>query len=353
MARSQPADVPVESPQVGPRGPHATLALAAAVVLALATVVAFTLVPGRGISTPSVVRALPQWVGLPWPVQGQSSVAVEGLGTIGSRGEQRPVPIASVTKVMTAYVVLQDHPLDGTAADNPTITVDQQAADESFSAEESTAPVRAGQQLSQRQLLELMMLPSGNNIARLLARWDAGSENAFVAKMNRCAHALGMTNTTYTGASGIQDSTTSTSDDQLVLAQRAMAVPVLAAIVATESTTVPGVPGTVKNTNDLVGHDGVVGLKTGSSTAAGGNLAWAARASTPSGPRLVIGVVLHQDAGDPPARGLRAALNVSHTLITAVQDALAQQTPPPSGGGSSGTAVGTSPLPGATTPRRA
>ncbi|MFF7635239.1 D-alanyl-D-alanine carboxypeptidase family protein [Kitasatospora sp. NPDC008050] len=288
---------------------------------------AFTLAPGAGHRAPAPILALPAWTDLPWPVQGQTSMTVEGLGRIGSRGEQRPVPIASVTKVMTAYVVLQDHPLDGPATEGPTITVDQQAADESFSKDESTAPVRAGQQLTERQLLQLMMLPSGNNIARLLARWDAGSEEAFVTRMNGRAGALGMTNTTYTGASGIQDSTVSTSDDQLLLARQAMALPALAAIAATESATVPGVPGTVRNTNTLVGHDGVVGLKTGSSTAAGGNLVWAARVAGPAGTRLAIGVVLGQDAGKPPAQGLRTVLAVSHTLISAVQSTLAGPSP--------------------------
>ncbi|WP_329564353.1 D-alanyl-D-alanine carboxypeptidase family protein [Kitasatospora sp. NBC_01266] len=318
-------------PGLAARRPRAVLQVAAAVAIACATVVASTLVPsGAGRTPPAIVfapdaaaaQALPGWAALPWPDQGQSSVVVEGVGSLGTRGEQRPVPIASVTKVMTAYVVLEDHPLGSREDEGPTITVDQQAADESHSKEESTAPVRAGQQLTERQLLLLMMLPSGNNIARLLARWDAGSEQAFVAKMNDRARSLGMRNTSYTGASGIQSDTTSTSDDQLVLARQAMAVPALAAVVGTESTTVPGVPGTVRNTNTLVGRDGVVGLKTGSSTPAGGALVWAAQASTSSGPRLVIGVVLQQDAGQPPAEGLRTVLRVSHKLITAIQDGL-------------------------------
>lgn len=148
------------------------------VALAAGAVLACTLAPGAGHRAPAPVQALPAWTGLPWPVQGQTSVTVEGVGRIGSRGEQRPVPIASVTKVMTAYVVLQDHPLKGPDSEGPTITVDQQAADESYSRDESTAPVRAGQQFTERQLLQLMMLPSGNNIARLLARWDGRLRDA-------------------------------------------------------------------------------------------------------------------------------------------------------------------------------
>ncbi|HET6704409.1 D-alanyl-D-alanine carboxypeptidase family protein [Amycolatopsis sp.] len=252
---------------------------------------------------------------LPWPAEGQSSAEVQNLGSLGSRGEQRPVPIASVTKVMTAYVILKDHPL-GAGETGPEITVDEQAEAESTSAEESSAPVRAGRRFSERDLLALMLIPSGNNVARLLARWDAGSQDAFVAKMNREAAALGMTSTTYTGASGVEDSTTSTAADQLRLAREVMKHPVIRAIVATPSLRIDGVPGTVVNTNTLLGRDGVIGLKTGSSTAAGGALMWAARAGNGA---LILGVVLQQRPGGSPGAGLRAVLETSATLIAAIQ----------------------------------
>ncbi|GAB3144415.1 serine hydrolase [Amycolatopsis stemonae] len=252
---------------------------------------------------------------LPWPAEGQASAEVQGLGSLGSRGERRPVPIASVTKVMTAHVVLKDHPL-GAGEPGPLVTVDDQAAAESASSEESTAPVRAGRQIGERDLLALMLVPSGNNVARLLARWDAGSQEAFVEKMNREAAALGMTDTTYTGASGIEDSTTSTAADQLLLAREVMRNPVIRAIVATPSLRVDGVPGDVVNTNTLLGRDGVIGLKTGSSTAAGGALMWAAKARDGA---LILGVVLHQSPGGSPAQGLQAALDASEKLIAAIR----------------------------------
>ncbi|MYX33382.1 MULTISPECIES: serine hydrolase [unclassified Streptomyces] len=261
-------------------------------------------------------------VSLPWPRQGQASVLVEGLGDggdLGDRGAQKPVPIASVTKVMTAYVILRDHPLRG-GASGPRITVDQQAADESVSGVESTVPLRLGQRLGERRLLELMLIPSGNNVARLLARWDAGSQEAFVAKMNRAAEELGMDRTTYTGASGIESTTTSTSGDQLKLARQVMRDPVFRAVVAQPSTTVPGVPGSVLNTNTLLGTSGVVGLKTGSSTPAGGALMWAATAPDRHGHgHLALGVVLHQRPGTSPQEGLNAALGAGHTLVEGVR----------------------------------
>lgn len=287
------------------------LAAAAAVVLAVVCWVVFPPeTAGRAIAARPVVD-LP----LPWPAEGQASAEVQNLGSLGSRGEPGPVPIASVTKVMTAHVVLKDHPLRPGEA-GPLITVDEQAEAEANSAEESSAPVRAGRGIGERDLLALMLVPSGNNVARLLARWDAGSQEAFVAKMNREAAALGMTSTTYTGASGVEDSTTSTAPDQLRLAREVMRNPVIREIVATTDLRVDGVPGPIANTNSLLGRDGVIGLKTGSSTAAGGALMWAARAHDGA---LILGVVLHQNPGGTPAAGLRAALDTSGKLIAAIQ----------------------------------
>ncbi len=119
-----------------------------------------------------------------------------------------------------------------------------------------------------------------------------------------------MRDTTYTDASGIASATTSTAADQLKLAREAMRNPVLRDIVATRETTVPGGP--VANTNTLLGTSGVVGLKTGSSTPAGGNLLWAAETD---GTHLLLGAVLHQRANTTPAEGLTAALEASRTLI--------------------------------------
>lgn len=153
-----------------PRKPRRLLWPTGGVALATCAALAFTFAPGT-THTPAPVRALPAWTNLPWPVQGQTSVMVEGWPDRLPR-EQHPVPIASVTKVMTAYVVLQDHPLADPTADGPTITVDQQAADESYSKDESTAPVRVGQQLTQRQLLQLMMLPRATTSP---ACWPAGT----------------------------------------------------------------------------------------------------------------------------------------------------------------------------------
>lgn len=265
-------------------------------------------------AAPSVAGATVTGVPLPWPGEGQAAVEVEGLGSLGVSGEAEPVPIASVTKVMTAYVILRRHPLRP-GEDGPLIEVDRTAADESYSGLESTVPLLEGRRIRLRRLLELMLVPSGNNVARLLARWDAGSEERFAARMNAAARRLGMGATTYTGASGNEDSTVSTAADQLVLAKAAMRDPVFRAVVARGDTAVPGDVRRLSNTNTLLNRHGVVGIKTGSGTAAGGNLMWASRVRG----RLVLGMILGQAAGSDPVTGKTAALEAGARMSAAVE----------------------------------
>lgn len=270
---------------------------------------------------PQVAGATVSGVSLPWPGEGQAAVEVEGLGSLGVSGEAEPVPIASVTKVMTAYVILRRHPLKP-GEDGPLVEVDRTAADESYSGQESTVPVLEGRRIRLRRLLELMLVPSGNNVARLLARWDAGSEERFVSRMNAAARRLGMAATTYTGASGNEDSTVSTAADQLVLAGAAMRDPVFRAVVAQGDAAVPGDVRRLPNTNALLNRHGVVGIKTGSGTAAGGNLMWASRVRG----RLVLGVILGQAAGSDPVTGKTAALEAGARMSAAVERWLLETT---------------------------
>jgi D-alanyl-D-alanine carboxypeptidase (penicillin-binding protein 5/6) len=221
---------------------------------------------------------------------------------------QHPAPIASVAKVMTAYLVLRDHPLRR-GQDGPTITLtDDDVADTDRRADqgESVVTVAAGEQLSERQALQALLIPSANNIAVVLARWDAGSEGRFVARMNAVARSLGMSETRYTDPSGYDDATVSTAADQVRIVQRAMRLPVFADIVATPDAALP-VAGTVHNTDALLGHDGFVGVKTGSDDAAGGCFAFRAIRWIDGRRTAVTGVVLGQPGDDPIAAGLEAA----------------------------------------------
>jgi serine-type D-Ala-D-Ala carboxypeptidase (penicillin-binding protein 5/6) len=249
-------------------------------------------------------EALPS---LAWPADGQAAVQV-GQSQVRVGPNQHLAAIASVAKVMTAYLVLRDHPLEP-GEDGPTITLtdaDVADTDRRRRQEESFVPVAAGEQLTERQALQALLLPSANNIAAVLARWDAGSAEQFVARMNDAARSLGMTHTRYTDPSGYDDATVSTAADQLRLVDRAMRVPVFASIVATPSVTLP-VAGTVHNTNTLLGHNGFVGVKTGSTAAAGGCFAFRAIRWIDGKRTTITGVVLGQRGHDKIAAGLGAA----------------------------------------------
>lgn len=246
-------------------------------------------------------------------------MVVDGVGSLGTDGAQKPVPIASVAKVMTAYVILKEHPL--TAKDNgEKITVDQKAEDESKRPDESTAPLQKGQRLTEKQMLQLLMIPSGNNAARLLARWDSGSEAAFVTKMNDAAKALGMTNTTYTDPSGLEKTTVSTATDQVKLAKAVMQNEVFREIVDTPEVEIDGIDGKIYNNNTILLQPGVSGIKTGSSTPAGGNLLWSANTVVDGKKLWVYGAVMGQQAGTGRVYdSLEQSLNRSLKLIQDVQ----------------------------------
>ena len=140
------------------------------------------------------------------------------------------------------------------------------------------------------------MLPSANNIAALLARYDAGGISPFVARMNATARMLGMASSTYTDPSGFNDETVSTAADQLKLARVAMRIAAFAEIVDEPSVVLPAV-GRVANYNGLVGEDGYVGVKTGSDRAAGGCLVFAKKILIDGRALTVLGVVLSQQGG--------------------------------------------------------
>ncbi|MFE4871510.1 serine hydrolase [Streptomyces sp. NPDC056682] len=264
-------------------------------------------------------------LGLPWPAEGQSAVSVDGVGSLGTHGEQKPAPLASVAKTMTAYVILKEHPISG-KQEGPKITVDQQAEDDAKKPDESTAPIRKDQQFTEKQMLELLMIPSGNNAARLLARWDAGNEEAFIAKMNATAKELGMTSSSYTDPSGLKETTVSTPTDQLKLAQAVMQNDVFRGIVNTPQIKIPGIPTTIYNNNTILLKPGVSGIKTGSSTPAGGNLLWAADTVVDGKNQRIYGIVMGQHTGTTLDSKLKAAINNSYTLIQAVQKAVTSAT---------------------------
>ncbi|WP_343235839.1 D-alanyl-D-alanine carboxypeptidase [Streptomyces sp. SID10815] len=258
---------------------------------------------------------------LPWPGEGQGWMDVTGVGTMGHFGEQTPVAIGSVAKTMTAYVILRDHPLKP-GEEGPKIKVDPTAEKEGGydkTGDESTLnTVKAGDFLTEKQALSAVMIPSANNIARLLARWDAGSEAAFVKKMNATAKELGMTNSTYTDPSGLTKTTVSTAEDQVKLGNAAVRIPAMVAITSVASWTDPS-GHNWPNYNELPYRIGAIGFKTGTTTAAGGNLLFASRKKAGGQTVTIVGAILGQHKGPSI---LATANEVSKTALLGAQDAL-------------------------------
>lgn len=242
-----------------------------------------------------------------WPATGQGAYQIDDQTPRASDGQQ-PVPIASVAKVMTALVVLEDWPLHGDQP-GPTLTVTRRDVRNTAlrrSRDESVVAVRAGEQLTERDALFALLLPSANNVAVMLARRVSGSVDAFVAEMNRMAAGLGMRNTRYTDPSGYDPGTVSTAADQLLLAQAATRNRTLTLMMATESHQLP-VAGTVHNTDTLLGGSGFVGMKTGSDDAAGGCFMFHAYRAQRGVNVEIVGVVLGQRGHHLIDAGLYAA----------------------------------------------
>jgi D-alanyl-D-alanine carboxypeptidase (penicillin-binding protein 5/6) len=250
---------------------------------------------------------------LPWPAVGTAAVGVAGLGLIAASNDSSPAPMASVAKVMTALVLLTDKPLVKSEL-GPVLTITEQdvatyLADKAE--QQSVVAVAVGERLNEFETLQALLVPSGNNIAETLARWDAGSVPAFVVKMNERAAALHLKRTTFADPAGVSTQTVSTASDLVVLGMAAMQQPALAEVVGFAQTTIP-VAGTVYNVNAALGRSGIIGIKTGSGLNSGATFLFAATATVDGSPVTLFGCVMGQPTLD-------ASFTAAETLIASMQ----------------------------------
>src|SRR5579864_919005 len=253
---------------------------------------------------------------LPWPSGGSAAVGVSGLGFVASSGNETPLPAASVTKVMTALILLEDRPLKK-GEDGPVLTltdVDVQAYQADLAGQQSVVPVEAGEQLTELKAMEGMLIPSANNLAETLARWDAGSIDAFVAKMNDRAAKLSLKRTKFADPSGASAGSVSTASDLLALGMVAMKQDVFAQIVGMGQVDLP-VAGTVYNVDGVLGQSGIIGIKTGSGFSLGANFLFAASVAVDGRQVVIYGCVM----GEPT---LAITFARAKALIAAMQPAL-------------------------------
>jgi serine-type D-Ala-D-Ala carboxypeptidase (penicillin-binding protein 5/6) len=233
---------------------------------------------------------------------GALSAAVENAATgrlLWSRGLNTERPMASITKVMTAFVVIKAGHLDRA------ITIPAAVTEYVREHYASSAGLRPGDKLTARQLLYALLLPSGADAAYTLAKAYGPGLTAFIAKMNATARQLGMRRTHFSNFDGLPYPTPysnySTAANLLVLARAAMLLPAFRAVVHRHGYRIAAGSGHHAyywtNINPLIGrYPGAIGIKTGYTRAAGQCLLFEA---TRNG-RSVIGITLHSPGSISP-----------------------------------------------------
>jgi len=241
---------------------------AVALVIALGIYLPLTLLAPLGPTAPQLVpftspdrtvaaSALPSY--------GASAIGAIGYPeAFATAGSSHPLPIASISKIVTSLVVMEAKPLVP-GDSGPTITFT--AADAALRAKYvalngETKPLMAGSTISQLDLMRVTLVASANNYADALAGWAFGSRPAFEIAVTAWLASHGLNHTTIVEPTGINPANVSTATDLVEIGKLALANPVIASIVSTESVTLADV-GTFANTNTLLGRQGVEGIKTG------------------------------------------------------------------------------------------
>jgi len=284
-------------------GALAAVAVAAGMIVSVGA----TAPTARAATAAAKAAAAPVGVQSHWAELANAATGAD----LWSRSSVLERPMGSITKVMTAYVVLTTPGLNL----NRVITVPGGVVgyDERYDA--STAGLRPGERYTTLQLLYAMLLPSGCDAAYTLASAYGPGTTAFIAKMNATARRLGLTKTHFTDFSGLPDpseySTYSTAHDLVALGRAAMRNKTFAAVVATREYRLAGgrahAAHTWVNLNPLLGEfSGATGIKTGYTGAAGQCLLFEAK----RGSTTLIGVVLDSSSVDSP------------TLTAAASDAI-------------------------------
>ncbi len=286
------------------------------VLLSLALPVKALIAPNN--NTPLNITTPPS--NLPWPSFGEAAVGLGNGTIIQTHGNQKPDPTASVAKLITALSVLKKYPLSlGQSGPLITITPADYAIYTKYIAEQgSVVPVYSGEQLTEYQMLEAMLVPSGNNIADSLAIWAYGSLSNYRSFATNYVKQLGLTNTHIgVDASGYSPTTTSTASDLIKIGSYIMANPVLAQIVDMKAVNVPNVGVMSNYDTSILGTNGIVGIKTGNSNQAGGVFLGAAKTTVNNKPVTILVAIME-------ASTLTQALNSTVPLVISIQNDFAQ-----------------------------
>ena len=248
--------------------------------------------------------AVPAGATMRHPIDGSSAISISGAddylgpaasGIWATSGPDESRPIASITKLITALVILDAKPLSGVDDSGPKITfskADHDLYDKYYVMGATIAAMPTGSSMSQYDALATMLIPSASNYAEAVSSWAFGSQGAFRTAAKRWLDANGLAGTTIVEPTGLNPRNTSTPTDLLVIGKLAAANPVIARIVSTTGMTLPG-PGGMTNTNGLLGQSGITGLKTGNLGENTFNLLYTASLQVGAGVQLdITGVML-------------------------------------------------------------
>jgi D-alanyl-D-alanine carboxypeptidase (penicillin-binding protein 5/6) len=266
-------------------------------VLATAFYLPMTLLAPLQVTDPVVAKhtVLPGAAAqLAFPGYGGSAIGAVGFdGVLAHAGTDAPLPMASITKIVTMLVILQAKPLT-VGEEGPSVTMT--ATDVGYynhyrSLNGSVTTVKAGLVFTEHELMELALVHSANNYAASLAVWAFGSMDAYLAAAQSWVASQKLSSMTITDPTGIEPTDAASTTDLLTLGKIALANPVIAQIVAIKSVTIHDI-GTLTSTNTLLGSQGINGIKTGTLNDAGSNLLFAANHTVGGNTVTIVGVVL-------------------------------------------------------------
>lgn len=245
-----------------------------------------------------------------------SAIGWQDDGLVWSNTDQ-PQPIASISKLITVLVCLEQQPLDA-GTDGPVhvwTAADAALQDEYLSRDGIAFPIPIGTEVTQRQMLTLALLPSANDFAAAYANSVFGDNATFIAAVADWSERHGLTSVTLVEPTGMDEANTATPADVLRIGRLALDNPTIAEFTQMASAELPWGIGVVENTNPLLTRlPGALGLKTGRSSVAGYNLV-AAQSSDASGRPLVkLAVTLGRDSPEARIESSAALLAALDTL---------------------------------------
>lgn len=260
------------------------------------------------------------------PSKGESQLDVAGSayaganGTLGASGGTSAVPIASISKLITALVILDKRPLTGPSDAGPTLTfskADSDLYDKYYVLNASVEPMKTNSAMSEQDALKTMLVASACNYAEAVSTWAYGSQSAFLSATKAWLAAHSLTSTTMVEPTGLDDRNVSTPANLVAVGRLALANPVIAAIVAMPAAQVANI-GLLSNTNDLLGTSGINGIKTGTLDA-GSDLLFSSSLTVDGGATLsIVGVILEgstRETVDADAKAMLASVSVAYRSV--------------------------------------